>query len=96
MKIKKTSLGWFIVSFLALAYYTQPLILEFGWKEGIILIFLCWSFFVLCIPVSRGKVILGLPISLFTKKEILTEKFTWPIAAAGNVIVLIQNPDICF
>ncbi len=66
-------------------------------KTAIISLFLSWSFLILCIPLSHGKIILGVPFKLFTGKVFLyPEVFMWILAVILNIIVYINIPRIYF
>jgi hypothetical protein len=66
-----------------------------GIKEGFLIGFLTWSFFVLCTPISDAGILIDFPIELVTGiKMIYSEVIVWIIAISLNIFIYFQNPEI--
>ena len=80
-----SGLGFLLVD---MAYY-------YGASKGLLLTFLYWSFFILCMPAAHGSYILGVPLDLVLKRRSFS---TEPIMICGaiilNVLVYTINPNI--
>lgn len=66
-----------------------------GLKEGILISFLTWSFFVLCTPISDAGVIIDFPIEFVTGiKMVYSEIVVWIIAISLNIFTYLEIPQI--
>ena len=69
--------------------------LHYGWKDGILITILTWSFFVFCTPVADAGFLLDFPIRLITgMRMIKSELMVWVIAFIINAMVMWWNPSI--
>lgn len=64
---KKHTLRKFILVFLVLITYFLITSLKIGFREGISITLLTWSFFVLSTPIADAGFLLDFPIRLITK-----------------------------
>ena len=59
-----------------------------GLKNGFLISFLSWSFFVLCTPVADAGILIDLPMRLITGiKMLYSEMMVWTIAISLNIFV---------
>ncbi len=76
----------FLILFILLI---KPIFNNYNPLVAIHLSLLTWSFFVLCMPISRGKVLITKTFKfLFNKKIKYPELFTWLIALTINMFTL--------
>jgi H+/Cl- antiporter ClcA len=69
--------------------------LKLGFKDGISITILTWSFFVFCTPIADAGFLIDFPIRLITKlKMVYTEIIVWIVAAIVNVFFFFLNPQI--
>ncbi len=69
--------------------------LKFGVKEGFLVAWLTWSFFVLCTPIADAGLLLDFPLRLITGIRMLySEIGVWIIAISLNIYNLLFNPEI--
>lgn len=84
----------FILVILLLIIYFLYISWKFGWKQGLTITVLTWSFFVFCTPISDAGIILDLPLRLITGIRMLhAEMMVWFIAGVINLYILIHNPE---
>lgn len=87
----------FFLSIVPYFFIAKSFIVDYGTKTGFHLTFLVWSFFVICLPVSRGRFLIGVPFEMVTGRELrFPELIVWPIALLGNIITLYVRPSIYF
>jgi hypothetical protein len=92
-KHRKT-INKFVSLILILSAYFYYLTLHFGAATGVILIFLTWSFFVLCTPIADAGFLLDFPLRFFLGvRMIISEMLVWVLAISGNIVILIFNGD---
>jgi hypothetical protein len=92
---KKHTLRKFILVFLVLITYFLITSLKIGFKEGISITLLTWSFFVLSTPIADAGFLLDFPIRLITKlRMVYSEIIVWVIAIALNIFYFFTNPEI--
>jgi hypothetical protein len=66
-------------------------------KPAIQTVLLAWSMFVLCIPYSHGRVILGVPYKIITGRvAAYPEVVMWLLAVILNIISYISIPNVYF
>lgn len=69
-------------------------IFNHGFLQGMHLVFLAWSLYILCIPAAHGRILIGGPSRIIFRKKILPEPYLWTLAAAINIVSLIFTPDV--
>lgn len=70
---------------------------KFGLKVAVVSVFLSWSFFVLCIPFSHGKTMLGVPFKFITGRSLVyPEIMMWVLALILNIVVYTSIPWVYF
>lgn len=75
------------LTFIVLFYYVF-LIHKFGFASGAIVLFLTWSFFVLCTPVADAGFLLDFPLRLvFGVRMLYSEIVVWTAAILGNGLI---------
>ena len=91
-KLERPSLTKFAILFFFFLVIVQPIIVNYGLIRGSHVVFLVWTFFVLCMPISRGKILVGSPYFLWTGKRLkYPEIITWGIALTGNMLTLATS-----
>ena len=91
---KKHSLKKFLFVLTILAFYSIYLFFKFG-NDGLSLLLITWSVFVMATPIPDAGFILDFPIRLLTGvKMIFSEIFVWSIAIGVNLYFLKFNPEI--
>ena len=90
---KKHTLRKFIFILLILIIYFFITSIKLGFKEGISITVLTWSFFVFCTPIADAGFLLDFPVRLITKlRMVYSEIIVWSIALIINILFLIINP----
>lgn len=84
----------FFIAISAMSTLTLFMLFYHGLKNGLLLTFLFWSFFVLCIPGKHGSMLIGAPLQMFFKIRVNTQIWTWLSAVVLNLIVYHTNKDI--
>ncbi len=84
----------FLASFSLFSFILFYYIFFFGFKRGMILSLLVWSFSILTIPAAHGSVIFGYPSSLFFHTWRYPEHFLWSGALIFSVVMFVIVPDI--
>jgi hypothetical protein len=75
--------------------YTGFVIWKYGAKDGLLVSFLTWSFFVFCTPIADAGFLFDFPIRLITgMKMIYSEILVWTFAFLLNLYALIFKPEI--
>lgn len=69
-------------------------VIRLGLISGLLVSFLTWATYVLCVPAAHGRVIVGGPIFLLTRKRIKPERFVWAFALVTHVVALILQPHL--
>ena len=68
---------------------------QYGAREGWLIAWLSWSFFVLCTPIADAGMLIDFPVRLITGlKMVVSESLVWIVAIILNVYTLSTNPDI--
>ncbi len=68
---------------------------KYGLKEGFLIAWLSWSFFVLSTPIADAGMLIDFPVRLVSGvKMIITETIVWAIAIGLNIYVYTFNPEI--
>jgi len=65
-----------------------------GLSHGLVLTFLLWSFFILCLPGNHGSMILGAPMKAFFNIRVNAQVWVWIAAVVFNFAVYRINKDI--
>ncbi len=92
---KKHTLRKFILVLLILIAYLTITSIKLGFKEGISITLLTWSFFVFCTPVADAGFLIDFPIRLITRfRMVYSEMIVWSIAVIINLIYFITNSQI--
>lgn len=82
---------FFFVTIIVLFY--SYYIAYFGLLQGIYTASLVWSFFILCIPATHGKVIIGFPLYVITRERYYPEIFLWFMAIGLNIFTYLWAPN---
>ncbi len=88
---------WLIKFLFSMSFFLSMLgflISSYGIKNGFYSTILIWSFYILCIPASHGKNIIGYPCWLIFKKIPSTEPYLWTAMVIFNIISFIFYPRI--
>ena len=89
---KKHTLRKFLFILLVIIVYFLLTSLKLGFKDGISITILTWSFFVFCTPIADAGFLIDFPIRLITKlKMVYTEIIVWIVAAIVNVLFFFLN-----
>jgi len=56
-----------------------------GLVQGMHLVFLAWSLYVLCVPAAHGRMLIGAPIKIFLKKTFFPEPYLWVACVILNI-----------
>ena len=65
---------------------------RYGFWQGMHLVLLAWSFYVLCVPAAHGRLLIGAPIKLLFKRTFFPEPYLWVMAAVLNILTIIFSP----
>ncbi len=83
-----------MVFFIVLLYFLY-VSFHFGWKYGIVITLLTWSFFVLCTPIADAGLLLDFPLRvLLGIRMIKSEMAVWAFAITLNIFFLTFNPEV--
>ena len=92
---KKHTLRKFLFILLIIIAYFILTSIKLGFKEGISITILTWSFFVFCTPIADAGFLIDFPIRLITKfKMMYTEIIVWLVAIIVNIFFFLINPGI--
>ena len=92
---KSHTIKKYLLVLLVLIIYFLFTSLKLGFKNGISVTILTWSFFVFCTPIADAGFLLDLPIRLITKMKMLySEMIVWSIAIITNILYLLFNSQI--
>ncbi len=92
---KKSLLKRFLIVAGIFVVYLIFVLFKFGWKNGILVALLSWSFFVLCTPICDAGLLFDLPVRLLTKiRMIYAEILTWIFAITLNILTISLAPAI--
>lgn len=96
--MKKLSLIFHFFCFVPLAALFISFILfqlsSRGLAEGLIIIAISWSGYVLTIPAAHGRIVLGVINKLLGRRPIFPEHYVWLCAAALQVWMFVMYPYI--
>jgi len=85
----------FSLVLLVFLFYTFFVIWKYGAKEGILVSFLTWSFFVLCTPIADAGFLFDFPLRLITGMKMLySEIAVWTFAIILNLFTLTLKPEV--
>ncbi len=94
-KINEHPIVKFTIVLALLIIYMIITVYKFGFKDGIFVSLLSWSFFVFCTPVADAGLLLDFPLRLITGiRMIYSEIIVWVIALFLNIIALTTTPTI--
>jgi len=89
MEFERPNVLKFSILAVVFLYKVYPIISQHGILIGGHVAFLFWTFFVICVPIVRGKILIGVPYHYFTGKQLrFPEIFTWIISLGGNMLTL--------
>ena len=94
---KRFLLPYFIVLIPALALVLTFIVYEIynhGLADGLFLIFLSWSGYVLCVPAAHGRFFISTPLRLIVRRPVFAEPYLWFGAIAVNIAVLLLMPEV--
>ena len=92
---KFSALKKFLAVFAVLIIYFLFVYYKYGAKEGILITWLTWSFFVLCTPIADAGFLLDFPIRVITRiKMLYTEILVWAIAIVLNLYTYFNHPEL--
>jgi len=92
-KIRKQEIIKLSILLVLFTLFTLFLISSHGYKQGIQISFLVWSFYILCIPAKHGRFLIGLPYKIITGKNLLhQELFIWLGAVLLNIFTFFVLP----
>lgn len=92
-KIRKQEIINFSILLFLFILFTLFLISFHGYKQGIQIAFLAWSFYILCVPAKHGRFLIGLPYKIITGKNLLhQELFIWIGALTLNIFTFFVLP----
>ena len=92
---KRSVLKKFLIVATIFVLYLIFVLFKFGFKNGLWVALLSWSFFVLCTPICDAGLLFDLPVRLLTKiKMIYAEIGTWILAILLNSFTLALKPEI--
>jgi len=94
-KMHHNSIVKYSIVLLIFITYMGLSIHSFGAKDGLLISFLSWTFFVLCTPIADAGFLLDLPVRLVTGiRMIYSEIIVWIIAISANILIFFSNPTI--
>ena len=94
---KRFLLPYFIVLIPALIIVLTFFVYEIynhGLADGLFLIFLTWSGYILCVPAAHGRFFISTPLRFVLRRTVFTEPYLWFGAIATNIAVLLLIPDV--
>ena len=94
----KRLLPWYVlvfafVSLLSTAFIGYE-IFRHGVQNGLYVVLLVWSMYVLCVPAAHGRLVLGALMRWLTRKSWFLEPYVWGVAVAVNVVAMIFAPSL--
>jgi hypothetical protein len=85
----------FVVVLMLIIAYALYIGKSNGLKDGFLISFLTWSFFVLCTPIADAGILIDLPMRIVANvKMIYSEIAVWVIAILLNIFTYFYNPSI--
>ncbi|MBU4269764.1 hypothetical protein KJ644_03700 [Candidatus Dependentiae bacterium] len=85
------------ISFAFLTFIFFNFYLKNDFHTSILATMVLWAFYILCIPGSHGKLILGAPYKFITKKTLkYPELIVWPLAAFFTIYSVLFFKNIYF
>jgi hypothetical protein len=69
-------------------------IVRHGFLDGIVIVLLSWSAYILCIPAAHGRFLIGAPSRIFFKYPIFPEAYFWCLAVFLNATVIALKPEL--
>lgn len=85
----------FLIFLFVFIIYVGFTIINFGFKEGILVGLLTWSFFVFCTPIASAGLLIDFPFRFLTGiKMIYSEMIVWFLALLLNIFAFSINPLI--
>ena len=94
---KRFLLPYFIVliptAVLVLTFFVYE-IYHHGLADGLFLIFLSWSGYILCVPAAHGRFFISTPLRFVLRRTVFAEPYLWFGAIATNIAVLLLIPDV--
>jgi len=86
----------FILTIILLFFYAYSLVNSYGWATSFEVTFLAWSFFLICMPLATGTVLIQTPLEFLFKKIRYPQILAWTIAIIGNFICYNNFPNLYF
>lgn len=85
---------FFLILAVFLVYF-MFISMKYGFREGILVSALTWSFFVLCTPIADAGILFDLPLRLITRiRMIFLELFVWALAIGLNIFTFYIHPEV--
>jgi hypothetical protein len=74
--------------------FTAYEVYRHGLIDGLTIVFLSWSAYILCIPAAHGRFLLGAPSRIFFGHPLFPEPYFWCGAVFFNALVIMLKPEI--
>jgi len=97
MEKEKLHIVYFALIVLFLGIIGKSFVVDYGILTGLQCTFIFWSFFVLCLPLARGTILIGIPFKLlFGHEPVMPELICWSIALTGNIASYMITPSVYY
>lgn len=94
----KRLIPWYLILFPIISVgsilYACYEIYRHGIEQGLLLILLSLSAYILCIPAAHGRILFGIIAKKFKGASFFPEPYLWGVAVAVNVFSLLFMPQI--
>jgi hypothetical protein len=94
----KRLIPWYLILFPIIfcgaTIYTLYEVFRHGLAQGLLLLVLSWSAYVLCVPAAHGRLLFGFLIKKIQGKSFFPEPYLWSLAALINATVFVFMPDL--
>jgi len=67
-----------------------------GLSEGLLIVLIAWSGYVLTVPVAHGRIVIGMINKIIGGKQIFPERYVWMTAAALQTWLFLMYRDLYF
>ena len=89
---------WYVLVFTCISLLSTAFIgyeiLRHGVQNGLYVVLLTWSMYILCVPAAHGRLVFGALMRWATRKSWFLEPYVWGVAVACNLITMIFAPAL--
>jgi hypothetical protein len=94
----KRLIPWYLILFTIIfagsALYAFYEISRHGFEQGLYLVALSWTAYVLLIPAAHGRLIVGFLAKKIRGVSFFSEPYLWTLAAGINAVMLASMPEV--